>query len=482
MSRSSAFAHVTRLVAGATVSLGLALSPWIPSANLQAQQQSRKQALLNQPNRAADAPEVLRVGRPLARDAARLAYVPGHIVVKFAEGVSPQAMSTMAADIGGQAVRGVHHADFVYVHIPKDADPVAAASEMSRKPGVVYAEPDGRVFTMFRPNDPLYRYQWNLQKIDMERTWDVNRGAKNALIVAVIDSGVAFQDKGAFAQAPELKGVPFVSPYDFVWDDTEPFDFDGHGTHIAGTIAQATNNDEGTAGMSFNVSIMPIKAIFTEWDAAFDAPFPYGASTVARAIRYAADNGAKVINLSIGSFFANTASRDAMEYAIGKGAFLAIAAGNDGDAGNPPTYPAVYAKDMDGAMAVAAVDFNLARSYYSNVNDYVEIAAPGGDNNQDLNNDEYADGILQQTFDPDAASAGVFNQFIYAFEQGTSMATAHVSGLAALLMDQGITTPKAVEDAIKAFATDTGAPGRDNETGFGVINPRRTIRGLGLRR
>ena len=247
---------------------------------------------------------MLRAGRPRVRDAARLPYVPGHIVVKFAEGVSPQAMSTMAADIGGQAVRGVHHADFVYVHIPADADPVAAAAQMSQKPGVVYAEPDGRVFTMFRPNDPLYRYQWNLQKIDMERTWDVNRGAKNAVIVAIIDSGVAFQDKGAFAQAPELKGVPFVSPYDFVWDDTEPFDFDGHGTHIAGTIAQATNNNEGTAGMSFNVSIMPIKAIFTEWDEAFDAPFPYGASTVARAIRYAADNGAKVINLSIGSFFA----------------------------------------------------------------------------------------------------------------------------------------------------------------------------------
>jgi serine protease len=142
----------------------------------------------------------------------------------------------------------------------------------------------------------------------------------------------------------------------------------------------------------------------------------------------------------------------------------------------------VYAKDMEGAMAVAAVDFNLARSFYSNVNDYVEIAAPGGDNNEDLNSDEFADGILQQTLDPDAVSAGVFNQFGYLFEQGTSMATAHVSGLAALLVDQGITTPQAVEAAIKAFATDAGAPGRDDETGHGVINPRGTLRGLGLRR
>ena len=99
MSRSPAFAHVTRLVTGATVALGLALSPWNAPVHLQAQQQSRKQALLGQPNRAADAPEVLRAGRPLVRDAARLQYVPGHIVVKFAEGVSPLAMSTTVPGI-----------------------------------------------------------------------------------------------------------------------------------------------------------------------------------------------------------------------------------------------------------------------------------------------------------------------------------------------------------------------------------------------
>jgi serine protease len=458
------------------------MCPCTIQERLHAQQRSMKQTLLSGVYRAADAPEVLRVQPPRAHEASVTPYVPGHIVVKFVAGVSPQAMSTMTAEIGGRAVRGLSYADFVYVDLAADADPVAAAAQMAQKPGVVYAEPDGRVFTMFRPNDPLYRYQWNLQKIDMERTWDINRGAKSSIVVAVIDSGVAFEDKGAFAQAPELRGVPFVSPYDFVWDDAEPLDFDGHGTHITGTIAQATNNDQGVAGISFNVSIMPIKAIFTDWDAELGAPFPFGASTVARAIRYAADNGAKVINLSIGSFSPNTATREAMEYAIGKGAFIAAAAGNGGDTDNAPVYPAVYAKDLDGAVAVAAVDFNLARAYYSNANDYVEIAAPGGDVTADLNNDEFGDGILQQTLDFDAAAAGVFNQFTYAFEEGTSMATAHVSGLAALLIDQGITNPKAVEAAMKAFATDVGPAGRDNDTGFGVINARATIRGLGLRK
>jgi serine protease len=482
MYRFRACRHIARLITAAFVSLATGMCPWTVPERLHAQQRSMKEMLLSGVNRAANAPEVLRVQPRRGRDTSATPYVPGHIVVKFAADVSPQAMSTMTAEIGGHAVHGVSHADFVYVDIAAEADPVAAAARMARKPGVVYAEPDARVFTMFHPNDPLYRYQWNLQKIDMERTWDINRGAKSSIIVAVIDSGVAFEDKGAFAQAPELKGVPFVSPYDFVWDDAEPLDFDGHGTHVTGTIAQATNNDQGVAGMSFNVSIMPIKAIYTDWDAELGAPFPFGASTVARAIRYAADNGAKVINLSIGSFAPNTATLESMEYAIGKGAFIAAAAGNEGDVGNSPVWPAAYAKDLDGAVAVAAVDFDLARAFYSNANDYVEIAAPGGDVTADRNEDEFGDGIVQQTLDFDAAAAGVFNQFVYVFEEGTSMATAHVSGLAALLMDQGITDPKAVEAVMKAFATDVGTAGRDDETGYGVINARATIRGLGLRK
>ena len=482
MIRSCSSRHVARLITGAALSVAASLCLASVTARLHAQQGNAKQSLLAMAGRPADAPDVLRVAPRRGHGGMQTPFVPGHIVVKFAAGMSPAAMSAMSADVGGRAVRGLHHADFVYVDIPPDADPVAAAAQMASKPGVIYAEPDARVFTMFRPNDPFYTYQWNFQKIGMERTWDVNRGAKSSIIVAVIDSGVAYLDKGAFAKAPDLGGLQFVSPYDFVWDDAEPVDLDGHGTHITGTIAQTTNNSTGVAGMAFNVSIMPIKAIFGDWDAEFNAPFPYGASTVARAIRYAADNGAKVINLSIGSFFPNTATQEAMQYAIGKGAFLAMAAGNEADTGNPIVYPAAYGKDMDGAMAVAAVDFNLTHAFYSNTHDYVEIAAPGGDTGQDVNDDGFGDGVLQQTLDFDAVAAGVFNQFGFFFVEGTSMATAHVSGLAALLMDQGITSPQAVEAAMKAFATDVGPSGRDNETGYGVINPRATIRGLGLRR
>jgi serine protease len=462
----------------------LVAGPLSSSARAQLQApRNAKQALFQVPHSrgvSADAP----LARPRREPGtqAPLPYIPGHIVVKFSADVTERAMGVLAVRAGGHRVVVPHHADFVYVEIDRHADPFAAAATLAGQPGVVYAEPDARVVPLFRPNDPLYEYQWHFHKLDMERTWRINQGARPAVTVAVIDTGVAYLDRGAFARAPELNGSAFARGYDFVWDDDEPLDLDGHGTHVTGTIAQVTNNNVGVAGMAFNVTIMPIKTIFTDWDEELDAPYPYGASTTARGIRFAADNGAKVINLSLGSFLPNTATRDALAYAIGKGVFIAIAAGNDGDGRNRPSYPAVYARDLDGAIAVGAVDFDLRRAYYSNVNDYVEIVAPGGDVTQDRNADGYGDGVLQQTLDFDEVEVGRFNRFAYIFDQGTSMATAHVSGFAALLIDQGVTSPLAVEAAIKRFATDIGPPGRDNETGHGLLNPRATIFGLGLRR
>jgi serine protease len=298
--------------------------------------------------------------------------------------------------------------------------------------------------------------------------------------VAVVDSGVAYADVGNFRQAPDLAGANFVSPHDFIWDDDTPFDLDGHGTHVTGTIGERTGNDLGVAGMAFNVSLMPVKAVSGVWDEAMGAPNIGSESIVAEAIRYAADHGAKVINLSLGFDGPVTAVRDAITYAIDKGAFVAVAAGNSGDNGSPQVYPAAYASDIDGLVAVAALDLNFNRAYYSNSNSYVELAAPGGDLRVDLNGDGYPDGILQETLDLDLVDQGIFNQFDYFFLSGTSQATPHVSGLAALLMSEGITDPKAVEKILEHFATDLGSPGRDNDTGFGVINPRAAIFGIGL--
>jgi serine protease len=410
--------------------------------------------------------------------------VPGLIAVKFAESLDPATMAGMAADHGASRITRPAFADFHLVTVGPDDDTAAVARALAAEPGVVYAEPVGRMRAHYRPNDPFYQYQWNLQQLEFERTWDINTGAASSVVVAVIDGGVAYTAEGStYAQAPDLAGTTFVAGYDFIWDDDRPLDLDGHGTHVTGTIAQSTNNNLGVAGIAFNASIMPVKAISTLVDDLLGSPNVGDAAVVSQAIRFAAERGAKVINMSIGSSSPSTALRDALQFAVDRGAVVVISAGNFAEDGSPPDYPAAYAKDIAGVIAVAATDFAKSRAPYSNVNDYVELAAPGGDVGKDLNGDGFADGVLQQTIDFDAFLAtGQFTAFTYAFWEGTSMAAPHVAGMAALLMDQGITDPKAIEAALKRFATDLGPPGRDNEYGYGLINPRATLRGLGLAR
>jgi serine protease len=274
-----------------------------------------------------------------------------------------------------------------------------------------------------------------------------------------------------------------VDGYDFIWNDPQPLDTDGHGTHVAGTIAQTTNNDLGPAGMAFNVSLMPVKVLTSDWDERQHSPNESTMSVLAQGIRWAADHGAKVINMSLGADEPSSPVESAIRYAVGKGAFVAAAAGNGGDEDNVAEWPGAYATAIDGFVAVAAVNYDLARAPYSTHRDYVEIAAPGGNVDEDLNNDGYGDGILQQTFDPAFSDKDIFNRFAYMFYEGTSMATAHVSALAALLADQGVTSPAAIEAALERTAAKQPAGGgRNDDIGHGVIDARAALRGLGLAR
>jgi serine protease len=371
---------------------------------------------------------------------------------------------------------------------------------------------------MMKPNDPLYvTRQWNLPYINIEPAWDIQPSAGSDIIVAVIDTGVAYRSATITTSIPAFSigplfypalhnvTIPFaaadqlvnastpnriVAPYDFIWEDEVPLDFEGHGTHVAGTIGQITNDNVGPAGVAYNVKLMPIKVLdHPVWDYLFGSPNFATDDIVARAIRYAADRGARILTLSLGrtgppSFVVE----DAVRYAVGKGAFVAVAAGNLYQDGNPLSVLAEICSRVNGAVSVAAVDRNRGHASYSTAGAYVEIAAPGGDGSTPgfAGIDSF---VVQQTLDfrltetylrpPSDYGPPRFDVFAYIGAAGTSMATPHVAGAAAILMQQGITSPAAIEDALKRTAVDLGAPGRDDFFGHGLVNVRNAMFGIG---
>jgi serine protease len=463
------------------------------------------------------------LGASFARDrmgASGIRYVPGRVLVKFRDAASAADRQAAMASISRTAtmIARPSYADFDVIHIDVTENAEAAAAALRQRPEVEYAQAPYRMHTMFKPNDPLYEtMQWNLPLINMERAWDIQPQAGSTITVAVLDTGMAyrndtltptipaFRDENGrlypalgrvtipYSAAPQLVGGTgsgrIVAPHDFIWDDDEPLDFDGHGTHVSGTIGQLTNDGIGTAGVAFNVKLMPVKVIANVWDFLFGAPHEGDDEDVARGIRYAADNGAKIINMSIGRTGppdTAPAVESAITYAVGKGVFIAIAGGNDFEDGNPKEVVAEIASRVQGAVSVAAVDPSKAHAYYSNTATWVELAAPGGSERgfassgfvrQQTFNFDFTDTFL---LPPSQFRAPRFDVFGYIGYIGTSMATPHVSGVAAMLMQQGITSPAAIEDALEKSAVDLGKPGRDDTFGFGLIDARAALRGLGL--
>jgi serine protease len=312
-------------------------------------------------------------------------------------------------------------------------------------PAEALRQPEPRGGKGFTPNDPRYSEQWNLQMIGAPIAWQRSRG--KGVVVAVIDTGVAARRTKRGNQAKDFDQTRFVAGYDFVHHDKDPYDDHGHGTHVAGTIAESTNNGEGVAGLAFDAKIMPLKVL---------NQMGFGNSgDIADAIRYAADHKANVINMSLGSYFSSRVIHNAVRYAAKKGVVIVCAAGNG--FGRRVGYPAAYKE----CIAVSAVGPTGEIATYSSYGKEVTLAAPGGDM---LRSRNPQDGILQNTIIPEEAG-GTGDDYYYF--NGTSMASPHVAAAAALLMAQGVEDPAKVRETL----IDSATP-KDPELkyGAGILN------------
>jgi hypothetical protein len=302
-----------------------------------------------------------------------------------------------------------------------------------------WQERPGYAGSLRHPSDRDYAKQWALEKVNAPGAWSLSTGRD--IVIAVVDTGVDLDH-------PDLSPKVLVDrDWDFVNDDDSANDDHGHGTHVAGIAAAATDNEIGVAGMGWNATILPLKVLSPGADGSATGT----ARDIADAIRYAADQGADVINLSLGGEApCKWPVDEAVEYAHSKGAVLVAASGNNG--GATEMFPA----NCDHVLGVAATDYDDAIAYYSNYGTHVSVAAPGGGSGNDIYSTVTAGG--------------------YGYNIGTSMATPHVSGLAALLFARYPTySPEQVASAILDNAVDLGDAGWDEHFGCGRIDAYRAL-------
>ena len=391
---------------------------------------------------------------PVHADPGPSRFVPGEVSVKFHSDLSPEAITALAADYRAQVVERIPSLGVWRLRVEPGREKVMART-LGALPQVLYAEPNYRAWALAEPpDDPYYGLQWNLGKVQVLHAWEITRGDPS-VPMAIIDTGIDLSH-------PDLADKLWVNPgeiphngldddgngyvddvhgYDFVNEDGEPADDYGvgHGTHVSGIAAAATDNGLGVAGMAPANPLIALKVLDSSGEGTY--------FDVARAIDYALAQGVRVMNLSLGGIDASGVLSDAVQAATAAGALLVSAAGNDTGA-NPIFYPAAY----DEVLAVAATDRNDGIASFSVHHPYVDVAAPG------------------------VSIYSTYRGGSYGYLSGTSMGTPHASGLAALLWatDPTLTREEVIERIVES-AEDLGAPGKDDHYGWGRINARSAL-------
>jgi thermitase len=361
----------------------------------------------------------------------------GQVIVKFAPGVDPQGATPASATLGG-TIHGLG------ARVVKTAgDPAALAATLNATPGVEYAEVDKPMQITATPNDPRFPELYGLNNvgqtggtadadIDAPEGWDLaGMGAfpsTGGVKVGIVDTGITQNHEdlvGKTVDCGQSAGGVVMSG--------ACLDDNGHGTHVAGTITGNANNGRGVTGVAFNSPLSICKAL--------SGPLGQGTtSDVAGCITWVTDRGAKVISMSLGGGAATTL-QNAVRYATSRDVLVIAAAGNDGN--STLEYPAAYPE----VVSVAATDARDAHASFSNTNSDVEIAAPG------------------------VSVLSSYNDGGYRVLSGTSMATPHVSGVAAVIRTRNPTfTAAQARSKLDASVDDKGPAGRDTSFGFGRVN------------